>query len=120
MDQDTLRWHKSKIISSHVTDGGLLFAIVTSDALNMNNTKRGFRYVIFDVFGTVLARTELVNAYGKSEQARKAMWNELNSINAVGATRSAIELAAKHFEEELARLACDVDTIESEGGKARP
>jgi hypothetical protein len=75
VDQDTLRWHKSKIISSHVVDGGLLFAIVTSDALDMQNTKRGFRYVIFDV----------------------------------AHTRDAVEQAAKHFEEELARLSCEID-----------
>ena len=59
VDDDTLRWHKSRVISTHVTDGGLLFAIVTSDALDMDNKRRGFRYVVFGLFGNVLARTEL-------------------------------------------------------------
>lgn len=59
VDDATLHWHKSRIISARVIDRGLLFAIVTSDALDMNNTKRGFRYVVFDVFGNVLSRPKL-------------------------------------------------------------
>ncbi|KAH2035914.1 hypothetical protein KXW51_006159, partial [Aspergillus fumigatus] len=52
VDDDNLRFHKSRVISARVVDNGLLFAIVTSDALDFENRKRGFRYVIFDVFGT--------------------------------------------------------------------
>jgi hypothetical protein len=40
VDDDTLRFHKSRVISARHVDQGLLFAIVTSDALDMNNTRR--------------------------------------------------------------------------------
>jgi hypothetical protein len=55
VDDDTLRGFYSRIISARETDGGLLFAIVTSDAKDYQNKPRGFRYVIFDVFDSGIA-----------------------------------------------------------------
>ncbi len=104
VDDDSLRWHKSRVLSTRVTDGGLLFAIITSDALDMNNTRRGFRYVVFDVFGTVVARPQLEEAFRTSEQARKAMWKALNGLDAVWLTRDAIAKARCNYEQELQRL----------------
>ena len=114
VDDDTLRWHKSHVISTHVTDGGLLFAIVTSDALDMNNARRGFRYVVFNLFGAVLARPTLGDAYRTSDKARKAMWTALNAIDAKAVTLQAItDVEAQHAREmaelraTIAKLAAD-------------
>jgi len=104
VDDETLRWHKSKVISARCTDGGLLFAIVTSDALDMNNTKRGFRYVIFDLFGTVLGRPALEESYTSSARAEKAMWKALNAIDAVTHTLAAIERSQEEYAKEMQRL----------------
>jgi hypothetical protein len=104
VDDDTLRFHKSRVISARHTDGGLLFAIVTSDSLNFENTKRGFRYVIFDVFGTVVSRCDLEHARRTSEQATKDMWDAVNALNAKDVTRKAIERAEKNHAEEMAKL----------------
>lgn len=93
VDDDTLRFHKSRIMTSHTVDGGLLFAIVTSDALNYENTKRGFRFVIFDLFGTVIARTEIEAAFRTRAQATKAMWAALTEIDAPAVTLAGL---AKH------------------------
>lgn len=72
VDDATLRFFKSRVITTRVTHGGLIFSIVTSDALDPNNTKRGFRYAIFDLFGEVIARTEIEGAFRTSAQACKA------------------------------------------------
>jgi hypothetical protein len=112
VDDDTLRWHKSHIISARVVDRGLLFAIVTSDALDMNNTKRGFRYVIFDVFGSVLGRPELKEAYRTSALATKAMWTALNKIDAKAHTLAAIENARQQYTKELEWLTQSVNALE--------
>lgn len=104
VDPDTLRYRKSRILSARATDKGLLFAIVTSDALDMNNSKRGYRFVIFDLFGTVIARTELEHAFSKSSVAEKAMWGALNLIDAKAVTLAAIERATKQHADEMARL----------------
>lgn len=109
VDDDTLRFHKSRIMSARHIDGGLLFAIVTSDALDYQNRKRGFRYVIFDLFGTVLERTKLEESFRTSEKATKAMWAALNALDAVAITRAAIDRETRSHAEEMERLQCDVN-----------
>lgn len=104
VDDETLRWHKSRIISARCTDGGLLFAIVTSDALDMNNTKRGYRYAIFDLFGTVLGRPTLEESFKSSARAEKAMWAALDAIDAVAVTTAAIERSQEDYAKEMQRL----------------
>lgn len=104
VDDDTLRWHKSRVLSARATDGGLLFAITTSDALDMNNTRRGFRYVIFDLFGHVLGRSDLEHAFKTHAKCLKAMWGELNSINAKVVTLEAIVAAERNYAREMAEL----------------
>lgn len=72
VDDATLKWHKSRVCSSCHLHGGLLFRIVTSDALDMNNTRRGFRAVVFDLFGTPIYRVKLEEAFSTSEKAERA------------------------------------------------
>lgn len=112
VDPDTLRFHKSRIISARHTDQGLLFAIVTSDALDHENMRRGFRFVIFDLFGTVLERTSIEGAFRRSEQATKAMWDAVNAIDAKAVTLAAIDRQAKRHAEEMADLAGKVSKLE--------
>lgn len=119
VDDDTLRYHKSRIISARHTDGGLLFAIVTSDALDMNNSRRGFRYVIFDLFGTVLSRCELEHARRTSDQATKDMWAAINAMNAADITYKAVEREMVHHATEMERVQADiVRLIEKEQTRA--
>jgi hypothetical protein len=90
VDPDSLRFHKSRVLSARHTDGGLLFAIVTSDALDYQNTRRGYRFVIFDLFGHVVERTELENAFKSNRSAEKAMWDALDKLNAKALTLAAL------------------------------
>lgn len=107
VDDETLRWHKSRVMSARVVDNGLLFAIVTSDARDMDNTQRGFRYVIFDIFGTVIERNPSnIDAewFRTSDKASKAMWAALNGIDAKALTLAAIEKARVEYERESVEL----------------
>jgi hypothetical protein len=109
VDDDTLRWHHSRILSARATAGGWLFAIVESVALDMRNTKRGCRYVIFDVFGdTVGTRVDLEHTWRRSEQAEKAMYKELDTLDAKAITLAAIERAEKYHADEMARMRADL------------
>lgn len=105
VDDDSLRFHKSRVISARDHDGGLLFSIVTSDALDMHNTKRGFRYVIFDLFGTVIDRPTLENVFRTSDQASKARYAALDKIMARTHTLCAIEDQRAMANAEFDRLA---------------
>jgi hypothetical protein len=115
VDDDTLRFHKSRVLSARHTDGGLLFAIVTSDAADMNNSRRVYRYVIFDVFGTVLDRPDLEHGFKTSDKATKAMWESLNAIDAPAITLEAIERARLAYLRELHELALSVSKLVADG-----
>src|SRR6478736_418130 len=89
VDDDTLRGFYSRIISARHVDNGLLFAIVTSDAIDHENRKRGFRYVIFDIFGNVVERNPASldrEFFRTSDKATKAMWDALNKIDPLEVT----------------------------------
>lgn len=104
VDSDTLRWHKSRILSARHVDGGLLFAIVESCALDMHNTRRGCRYVVFDIFGNVISRVALEDCWRTSAQADKAMWAYLDTVDAKAVTREAIERTERYHAQEMAAL----------------
>lgn len=111
VDDDTLRWHKCRILSSHVTDNGLLFSIVTSDALDCDNTQRGFRYVIFDIFGTVIDRPNLEETFKTRKAATKAMWSALNALDAKALTKAAADTAERNYISEIESLRKKLETI---------
>lgn len=111
VDDATLRFHKSRVLSARHVDEGLLFAIVTSDALDMHNSKRGYRFVIFDVFGTVLERPKLEEAFTSSKRATEAMWKALNAINAKQHTLEAIERQRRQYNVELNNFASKVAAL---------
>lgn len=113
VDEDTLRWHKSRVLSARVVDNGLLFVITTSDALDMNNTKRGFRYIIFDIFGTVLGRPKLEEAFKRHETCTKAMWAAVNEIDAHAHTHDAIANAERAYAREMSELRLTVDALKA-------
>ena len=104
VDPDTLRFHKSRVLAARVIDQGLLFAIITSDALDYQNSKRGFRYVVFDLFGNVVARPDLEHSYSKRAAADNAMWAAVNALDAKAITREGIAKAEKHHASEMRDL----------------
>lgn len=99
VDDDTLRWHKSRVLSSGHLHGGLLFRITTSDALDIHNTRRGFRAVVFDVFGTTIYRPKLEEAFSTSHAAYKA--SEKQEIDLVTHYREAIASELRHRQQAV-------------------
>ena len=109
VDDNTLRWHHSRIVSTAHLHGGLLFRVTCSDALDMNNTKRGFRSVVFDVFGTVISRPDLEHTHKTSDKAIKASNEE--EIDLVKHYRTALEEILKRNKEENATLETVISEI---------
>jgi hypothetical protein len=104
VDDDTLRWHKAKVLSTAVVDRGLLFALVESVALDIDNTRRGFRFAVFDIFGHVISRVDLENSWRTRDQATKAMWAYLNTIDAGAITLASIERERAVHDREMTEL----------------
>jgi len=102
VDDETLRFHKSRVLSSVNMHDGLLFRIVTSDALDMHNTRRGFRAVVFDVFGTVIERPKLEDASSTKAQAFKR--SEAMEIDLVAHYKAALSSQAVWKQREIDEL----------------
>lgn len=101
VSDETLRYHYSRIQSTYVTDNGLLFALIESTALDHQNRTRGFRYVIFNVFGHVISRVKLEDCFKTSDKARAAMWDALNAINAKKVTREGIKRVTEAHKRDM-------------------
>lgn len=97
VDTKTLRYHGSRIVNASPSAGGLLFTIIESCALDHDNTRRGFRYVIFDLFGTVISRPDLDHCFATSKRARQAMYDVLEGIDVAAHTLHSID-------QQIARL----------------
>ena len=68
---ETLRFHHAKILNSNAILDGLFFKIVESVALDMHNTERGFRVVVFDLFGNTVERKDLDQSFKTKKAAEK-------------------------------------------------
>lgn len=90
VDDQMLRYHKARVLSTYTSDNGLLFSLVESVALDPNGYERGFRPVIFNIFGTILSHNNLENCFKSSAAAEKSMWAELNKLDAKALTIEAI------------------------------
>ena len=100
VDNDTLRFHHSRIISCDIAANGLLFWLVESVSLDMKNTQRGFRFVVFDVFGNVITRAKLEDAFKTSKQANKACREYLATVDALEITLAAMKAKKDQDDKE--------------------
>lgn len=114
VDDDTLRFHKSRVLSATVEAGGLLFAIIESCAATYDGSKRGFRPVIFDLFGNTLPhRRSLDNLLSSKAAAQADRDAILATLDAKQINLDSIDRQRKYHAEEL-------DAIEKAVREARP
>lgn len=113
VDDDTLRFHHSRILSTHIAGDGLLFALVESCAKDMNNTRRGFRAVVFDIFGTVINRPNswLEDMRDSRKMAEVDLYKVLSDLNAKTITLEAIKRAEAYHAMEMADLRAKVTAL---------
>jgi hypothetical protein len=86
----TLRWHKARITSARRISMGAFFMLIESCAADYENTRRVFRAVCFDIFGTVVYRPDLDESSTSTQAAAVAFakfWNEFDE--------------AAYYQEEL-------------------
>ena len=105
---NTLKSFGARINSAHPTASNLLFYIVESSFLDYQKTQRGFRYAVFDIFGTSIARLPADQAYKSSERCRKAMYGEINQFDVVQHYARTLESIARKADREAseARSIC--------------
>jgi hypothetical protein len=104
VDDDTLRAFKSRILSTHITDGGLLFSIVESCQGDYEGTFRVFRPVIFNIFGEVVYKPSIDESFKTRKAATEAMWDHINDLNAVSVTKEGIKRAQSQHKREMRNI----------------
>lgn len=104
VDPDALRYFHSRITSSSDTENGLIFWIIESSSKNFDNTARGFRFVAFDVFGTVLSRSDLSDMTSTSEKARKQFWAWIEAFDVVGHYKATLKIKAAQAKKDASEL----------------
>ena len=104
-EPDTLRWHKARILNSRDIWCGAGLMIVESVSLDWDNTKRGYRFAVFDVFGNVIERADLENTWKTADGARKAFWKWLEGFDVFGYYAETLVKRAARLEKESASLA---------------
>jgi len=77
----TLRFHFARITSARRISMGAFFMLVESCAADYENTRRVFRAVCFDIFGTVVYRPDLDESSKSTQAAKDAFykfWNDFD------------------------------------------
>lgn len=104
-DDDTLKFFHAKINSARVSHDGLLFGMVESVANDPGNRSRGFRFVVFDLFGTVLNDRDHADAmHAKSDKAAAAMAEWLESFDVLAHYKRAMLERADRLKREAAEM----------------
>ena len=103
-----LKFFGARINSAHHSASGLVFFIVESSFLDMNKTKRGFRFHLFDIFGEEIGKQELDQAVKTSEQARKAGYSFLDQFDLTAHYARKLESIARKADKQAqeARAIC--------------
>ena len=104
-DDDTLKYFHARINSVKIAHEGLIFGIVESAAKDPDNRQRGFRFVVFDLFGTVLNDRDHDDAmHGKSDKAAAAMAEWLESFDVLAHYKRAMLERADILKREAAEM----------------
>ena len=103
-----LKFFGARINSAHQSASGLVFFIVESSFLDMNKTKRGFRFHLFDIFGEEIGKQELDQAVRTSEQARKAGYKFIDQFDLTAHYARKLESIARKADKQAqeARAIC--------------
>ena len=72
VDSDTLKCFGARILSARSYMDGAFFVIVESCTKNYQKTQRGFRAVMFDIFGNTVYRPDIDGMHSTRAAAEKA------------------------------------------------
>ena len=105
VDDSTLKCFHSRVMSGRDTDHGLIFAIVESVAKDYNNRSRGFRFVAFDIEGTVINdRASATDTVSTSAKAERDMWDFLDGFDVLAHYKKVMEYKADRYKVQAAHM----------------
>ena len=102
-DEETLKYFKARIVSSAADQNGLFFKMVESVALDYDNTRRGFRVIVFDLFGYVVYRPSFDECTSTSAAAVK-LWMKADKIDPATYYRADLKHRANRLTNQAAAM----------------
>jgi len=79
-EDESLKFFHARIVSAAADQNGLFFKMVESVAIDYDNTRRGFRVVVFDLFGYVVHRPSFDECTSTQAAAVK-LWMKAEKID---------------------------------------
>jgi hypothetical protein len=102
-EDSSLKFFKARIVSAHADQNGLFFKMVESIALDYDNTRRGFRVVVFDLFGQVIYRPDFDNC-ASTKAAAVVQWMKADKIDPATYYRAELKHRANRLTNQAAAM----------------
>lgn len=103
-DTSTLRFHHSRIVGASVASCGAFFKVTETCAQDYQNTRRGYRVVLFDLTGSAVYRPSLDELTRTREQADKAFYAWFDQFDEIGHYREQIDGRTDKLARQIAVL----------------
>lgn len=104
VEAGTLRYHKARILSALPVSNGAFYKIIESTALDYENTRRGYRAVVFDIYGSTIYCPDLDNCFKTKEKADKAFFKWFEDFNEKEHYRKVIQDKLKENQKQIDQL----------------
>lgn len=111
VDDDTLRFHKSRILSAELKEGGAFYYIRESFAATMDNNERKQRVVLFDIFGNTVYHPSIDDSSKTEKQATEAFWQWFNAFDSVEYYTKLFATMAERKEKEKQQFNDAIDIL---------
>jgi hypothetical protein len=102
-EEETLRFFHARIVSSAADQNGLFFKMVESIALDYDNNRRGFRVVMFDLFGQVIYRPS-IDECTSTKNAAVLLWMKSEKIDPAKYYRAELNYRANRLTDQAAAI----------------
>lgn len=109
----TLRYHHSRIVGGGVHLCGAAYRVLEVTALDYDNSRRGYRAVLFDLTGRTIYHPKLEQCHRTKEQAMRAFWAWFETFDPLEYYRDRINEQTRQLTQEVEQLKTAAATLES-------
>ena len=113
-EASTLRFFHARILSARPEIEGLFYRITESCALDPYNDSRGFRVVLFDLFGEAVYRPSLEECRKTRDAAERDFTKWLQTFDPLAHYRDALEARADRLTKQAAAMREIFETAEAQ------
>lgn len=114
VEPGTLRYHHSRIVGGGVHLCGAAYRVLEVTALDYDNSRRGYRAVLFDLTGRTIYHPKLEECHRTKEQAIRAFWVWFETFDPLEYYRERINEEADQLARQIAALNEAAQTLAAE------